>query len=58
MYESGKYAFVNIGGDVQSLLVRIRKDTPISEVDKTKLTDWADKNGFTVSKRKIILRAE
>ena len=58
MLESDKYAYVNIGGGVESVYIRIKKDTPMSEQDKAKLTTWADKNGFTVSAKKCILRAE
>ena len=58
MLESDKYAYVNIGGGVQSVYIRIKKDTPIPEADKSKLTAWANKNGFVVSDRKRILRAE
>ena len=58
MLESDKYAYVNIGGGVESVYVRIKKDTPVPEQDKAKLMAWADKNGFTVSAKKRILRAE
>jgi hypothetical protein len=58
MLESDKYAYVNIGGGVESVYIRIKKDTPVPEQDKAKLTAWADKNGFTVSAKKRILRAE
>jgi two-component sensor histidine kinase len=58
MMNSDKYAYVNIGGGVESIYIRIKKDTPMPEQDKAKLTAWADKNGFTVSAKKRILRAE
>ena len=58
MRESDKYAYVNIGGGVQSIYVRIKKDTPIAEADKNKLTAWAQEKGFPVSNRKRILHAE
>jgi len=58
MLESDKYAHVNIGGGAESVIVRIKKDTPMPETDKAKLISWAEQNGFTVSNRKRILRAE
>ena len=58
MLESDKYAYVNIGGGVQSVYIRIKKDTPIPEAEKSKLAAWAKKNGFTVSNRKRILHAK
>ena len=58
MLESDKYAYVNIGNGVESVYVRIKKDPPIAEADKNKLTAWAQANGFTVSNRKRILHAE
>ena len=58
MLETDKYAYVNIGGGVQSVYVRIKKDIPIAESDKAKLTAWANEKGFTISNRKRILRAE
>jgi len=58
MLETDKYAYVNIGGGVQSIYVRIKKDTPIAESDKAKLTAWANEKGFTISNRKRILHAE
>lgn len=58
MLESDKYAYVNIGGGVESVYIRIKKDTPMPESDKAKLIAWAQKNGFTVSNRKRILHAE
>ncbi len=58
MLESDKYAYVNIGGGVKSVYIRIKKDTPMPESDKAKLIAWAQKNGFTVSNRKRILHAE
>ena len=58
MMNSEKYAHVNIDGVDEIVLVRIKKDQPMPEQDKIKLTIWADKNGFTVSAKKRILRAE
>ena len=58
MLETDKYAYVNIGGGVQSIYVRIKKDAPIAESDKAKLTAWANEKGFTISNRKRILHAE
>jgi len=58
MLESDKYAYVNIGGGTQSVYIRIKKDIPMSEPDKAKLTAWANEKGFTVSNRKRILHAE
>ena len=58
MLETDKYAYVNIGGGVQSVYVRIKKDTPIAESDKAKLITWANEKGFTISNRKRILHAE
>jgi hypothetical protein len=58
MMNSEKYAHVNIDGVDEIVLVRIKKDQPMPEQDKTKLTAWADKNGFVVSAKKRILRAE
>jgi hypothetical protein len=58
MMNSEKYAHVNIDGVDEIVLVRIKKDQPMPEQDKTKLTAWADKNGFNVSAKKRILRAE
>jgi len=58
MMNSEKYAHVNIDGVDEIVLVRIKKDQPMPEGDKAKLTAWADKNGFTVSAKKRILRAE
>jgi hypothetical protein len=58
MPESDKYAHVNLGDGMQSMLVRIKKDPPIAEADKNKLTAWAQANGFTVSNRRRVLRAE
>jgi hypothetical protein len=55
---SEKYAHVNIDGVDEIVLVRIKKDQPMPEQDKAKLTAWADKNGFNVSAKKRILRAE
>jgi hypothetical protein len=58
MMNSEKYAHVNIDGVDEIVLVRIKKDQPMPEQDKAKLTAWADKNGFNVSAKKRILRAE
>ena len=58
MLETDKYAYVNIGGGVQSVYVRIKKDTPIAESDRAKFIAWANEKGFTISNRKRILRAE
>ena len=58
MLESDKYAYVNIGNGVESVYVRIKKDTPIAETDKSKITAWAQEKGFTISNRKRILHAE
>ena len=58
MLASDKYAYVNIAGE-QPIYVRIRKNfAPMPETDKAKLTEWAGRNGFTVSRRKRILHAE
>jgi hypothetical protein len=56
MLESDKYAYVNIGGGVESVYIRIKKGTPIAETDK--LIAWAQKKGFSVSNRKRVLHAE
>ena len=58
MLESGKYARVNIDGGEQSMYIRIRKEPPLANADKAKLIAWAESQGFTVSNRKRILRAE
>ncbi len=58
MLESDKYAYVNIGGGVESVYIRIKKDTPIAETEKAKLIAWAQEKGFSISHRKRILRAE
>ncbi len=58
MLESDKYAYVNIGGGVQSVYIRIKKDTPIPETEKAKLIAWAQEKGFVVSNGKRILHAE
>jgi hypothetical protein len=58
MMNSEKYAHVNIDGVDEIVPVRIKKDQPMPEQDKAKLTAWADKNGFNVSAKKRILRAE
>ena len=58
MMNSEKYAHVNIDGIDEIVLVRIKKDQPMPEQDNAKLTAWADKNGFNVSAKKRILRAE
>ncbi len=58
MLESDKYAQVNIGGGAESVYIRIKKDTPMPETEKAKLTAWAEEKGFRISNRKRILRAE
>jgi hypothetical protein len=58
MLESNKYAYVNIGGRAESVYIRIKKDIPMPEPDKAKLTAWANEKGFTVSRRKRLLHAE
>jgi hypothetical protein len=58
MYESGKYARVKIGSGAEAIYVRIKKDSPMPEADKAKLTAWAEANGFSVSNLKRILHAE
>ena len=58
MLESDKYAYVNIGGGVESVYIRIKKNTPMPETDKAKLIAWAQEKGFIVSNRKRILHAE
>ena len=58
MFESDKYAYVNIGGGVESVYVRIKKDAPLPETDKARLISWAEQNGFTISNKKRILHAE
>ncbi len=58
MLESDKYAYVNIGGGVESVYIRIKKDIPMPETDKAKLIAWAQEKGFVVSNRKRILHAE
>jgi hypothetical protein len=58
MLESDKYAYVNIGGGMESVYIRIKKDTPIPETEKAKLIFWAQEKGFSVSNRKRILHAE
>ena len=58
MLESDKYAYVSIGGGIQKVFVRIKKDIPMPEEDKNKLIAWANEKGFKVSNRKRILRAE
>ena len=58
MLESNKYAYVNIGGGVESVYIRIKKDIPMPETDKAKLIAWAQEKGFSVSNRKRILHAE
>jgi hypothetical protein len=56
--DSEKYAYVNIAGE-QPIYVRIRKVfVPMPEADKVKLTDWANRKGFTISNRKRILHAK
>ena len=46
MLESDKYAYVNIGGGVESVYIRIKKDIPIAENEKAKLIAWAQEKGF------------
>ena len=58
MLESDKYAYVNIGGGVQSIYIRIKKDPIMPEADRAKLIAWAQEKGFSVSNRKRILHAE
>ncbi len=58
MLESDKYAYVNIGGGVESVYIRIKKGIPIAENGKAKLISWAQEKGFAVSNRKRILHAE
>ena len=58
MLESDKYAYVNIGGGMQSVYIRIKKDIPMPEPDKAKITAWANEKGVSVSNRKRILHAE
>ena len=58
MLESNKYAYVNIGGGVESIYIRIKKARPMPESDKNKLVAWAQEKGFSVSNRKRILHAE
>ncbi len=63
MLVSDKYAYVQIGGGtagggVESVYIRIKKDTPMPETEKAKLIAWAQEKGFTVSNRKRILHAE
>jgi hypothetical protein len=58
MLGSDKYAYVNIGGGVESVYIRIKKNVPIPETDKAKLIAWAQEKGFSVSNRKRILHAE
>ena len=57
MMHSDKYATVSMG-DNGTVLVRIKKPTPVMEADKVKLIAWAQENGFIVSNRKRILHAE
>ncbi len=58
MLESDKYAYVNIGGGVESVYIRIKKGAPMPETEKAKLIAWAQEKGFRISNRKRILRAE
>ena len=58
MLESDKYVYVNIGGGVESIYIRIKKAPPMPESDKNKLVAWAQEKGFSVSNRKRILHAE
>jgi hypothetical protein len=56
--DSEKYAYVNIVGE-KPIYVRIRKAfMPMPEADKVKLIDWANRKGFTASRRQRILHAE
>jgi len=57
MMHSDKYAVVNMG-DEETVLVRIKKPTPVMEADKAKLKDWAEKNGFGFGRIRHIIRAE
>lgn len=57
MMHSHKYAVVNMG-DEDTILVRIKKPTPVMEADKAKLKDWAEKNGFGFGRIRHIIRAE
>ena len=57
MSKQGKYALVNIDGE-DSVVVRITRTTPLKPEDRTKLRDWAEKNGFTVSNKRRIIVAE
>jgi hypothetical protein len=54
---SDKYAVVNMGGD-KTILVRIKKPTPVMEADKAKLKEWAEKNGFGFGHIRHIIHAE
>ena len=57
MMHSDKYAVVNMGDD-ETVLVRIKKPTPVMEADKAKLKDWAEKNGFSFGRIRHIIHAE
>jgi hypothetical protein len=57
MMHSDKYAVVNVG-DAETVLVRIKKPTPVMEADKAKLKDWAEKNGFGFGHIRHIIHAE
>ncbi len=46
MLESDKYAYVNIGGGVESIYIRIKKATPMPESDKNKLVACAQRRAF------------
>jgi len=43
MLESNKYVQVNIGGRAESVYIRIKKDIPMPEPDKAKLTAGNEK---------------
>lgn len=58
MMQSEKYAHVNIDGAEETVLVRIKKEASLPDADKLKLSSWAERHGFTLSKRKHILRVE
>jgi hypothetical protein len=57
MMHSHKYAIVNMGGE-ETVMVRIKKPTPVNEVDKEKLKDWADRNGFGFGRIRRIIHVE
>jgi hypothetical protein len=45
-------------GDDASVLVRIKKPSPVMEADKAKLKEWAEKNGFAFGHIRHIIHAE